>query len=99
MGTHVSFPTLSSGEREDEHSRSARTSGCLKGVGIGRARLASQQVGPPAHDPLVSGKGTRGYEVHAMSRGRQCDRLLDSLYILTKENGQWGVKMRSSFAP
>lgn len=23
----------------------------------------------------------------------------ESLYILTKENGQWGVKMRSSFAP
>ena len=23
----------------------------------------------------------------------------ESLYILTKENGQWGVKLRSSFAP
>ena len=23
----------------------------------------------------------------------------DSLYVLTKENGKWGVKMRSSFAP
>ena len=22
----------------------------------------------------------------------------DSLYILTKENGRWGVKLRSSFA-
>src|SRR4030095_3256154 len=44
-------------------------------------------------------------KVHVDTRFTRCradDSVIgsfESLYILTKENGRWGVKMRSSFAP